>query len=270
VTDRAAGLSTTFWRTGKSVRHYVMTDLEGCAGVWRWRQTREGDNPDNAAAKRLLTGEVNATVAGIFDADPQAEVLVHDGHGPGGLVFEALDPRVQYARRVSSVRLLAHGFDALYFVGQHAMAGTPEAPLCHTQSSLRVAEYRLNGQPIGEFGTMAALAAEFVSGDDKAVAEARAAVPEIVTVTTKVGHGLEAAVHLTHPASCRRHREAAARAVGCARTIAPYRIAPPYELRIEYLPGHDVGELLARGGVAAGPRAVVFHAARLADLPGIS
>ncbi len=33
-----------------------------------------------------LTKEVNACVDGILDATPQAEVVVWDGHGSGGII----------------------------------------------------------------------------------------------------------------------------------------------------------------------------------------
>lgn len=68
----------------------------------------------------------------------------------------------------------------------------------------------------------------------------------------------------------RRHRQAAAQAAQRIGVIAPYRIPPPYELRIEYLPGHGIGDLLVHGGVVVGERAVLFRADRMAHLPGIS
>jgi len=41
------------------MRHFVVTDLEGPAGVWRWQQTRE-EGPPKTAAMRLLTGDCPA------------------------------------------------------------------------------------------------------------------------------------------------------------------------------------------------------------------
>jgi D-amino peptidase len=257
------------------VRHFLLTDLEGVAGVWRWEQTRE-EGPAKEAAMRLLTGEVNAVARGILEVDPDGEIAVWDGHGTGGLVYELLHPRLVYLPgQVPLLRALARGADALYFVGQHAMAGTPDAPLCHTYSSRAVAEYRLNGVPVGEFGCRAALAGElgiptvFLSGDDKAVAEARAAVPDLVTVVTKEGLGLEAAAHLTHAEACRRLARGAAEAARAARAgaIAPYRVPPPYALRVELLPGQDARGLLARGAEPDGPQAAVFRGLRMQDLP---
>src|ERR1041385_2301860 len=185
---------------------YIMTDLEGPAGVNRWIQTREGETPEKIAAMRLLTAEVNAAVEGIYEADPDADVMVYDGHGAGGLVFEELCPRVQVIMHGRDMRTpygLDSTFDALFFVGQHAMAGTPNAPLCHSYSSRRIEYYKLNGHLIGEIGCLAAIAGAmgvptvFLSGDDKACAEATALNPQMVTVATKQGLGIELALHLS-------------------------------------------------------------------------
>lgn len=256
------------------MRHFLLTDLEGPAGVDAWAQTREGEGPAKTGAMQLLTGEVNAVIDGILAADPAGEVVVWDGHGTGGLLPDRLHPRATYLPGRSPLReALADGVSALYFVGQHAMAGTPDAPLCHTYSSRTVAEYQLDGRPAGEFGCRAALAGElgvptvFIGGDDRAVAEARDLVAGIVGVATKIGRGLEAADHLPHAESYARLRvgaEEAARRVG---DIPPHRLSSPHTLRIEVLPGHGIEGHVARGAERVGERAVLYRADRLWDLP---
>ena len=159
---------------------YIMTDLEGPAGVNRWIQTREGETPEKLAAMRLLTAEVNVAVEGIHQADPEADVIVYDGHGTGGIVFEEISPRARIVMHGQGMKIpcsLDPTFDGLMFVGQHAMAGTPNAPLCHSYSSRRVEHYKLNGRFIGEIGCLAAIAGAmgvptiFLSGDDKGKTE---------------------------------------------------------------------------------------------------
>jgi D-amino peptidase len=141
---------------------YLMTDLEGPAGVNRWAQTREGERPEKTAAMYLLTGEVNAAIEGILDVTPDAEVCVWDGHGSGGgLIFDALHSHarvVLHGQGMGAPHHLDATFDALLFVGQHAMAGTQDAPLCHTYSSRTVQHYKLNGVLVGEIGCLAAMA----------------------------------------------------------------------------------------------------------------
>jgi hypothetical protein len=83
--------------TPSGPKFYIITDLEGPAGVDRWEQTREAGRAQDEA-KALLTGEVNATVSGILDAEPQAMVDVWDGHGSGGLLKEKLHPKARYLK----------------------------------------------------------------------------------------------------------------------------------------------------------------------------
>ena len=176
------------------MKAYIMTDLEGVAGVQRWAQTRE-PGPLKEQAMRLLTAEVNAAVDGVLDVAPDADIVVWDGHGNGGLDVEQLHPAARLIPRgpISPPYYLDEGFDALYFVGQHAMAGTPDAPLSHTYSSRSIDYYKLNGVAMGEFGCRAALAGTlgiptvFLSGDDKAVAEAQALIPALHGASVKQG-----------------------------------------------------------------------------------
>lgn len=221
-------------------RFYIVTDLEGPAGVDHWKQTREA-GPAQEEAKQWLTGEVNATVSGIFDAEPQALVDVWDGHGSGGLLKEKLHPKARHLKDENPRKALAPAaYAAVFFVGQHAMAGTPRAPLAHTYSSRTIAYYRLNGFFVGEFGALAALAGSrgipvvFVAGDDKAVLEAQAWVPGIVGVAVKQGRGLESVIHLSHKEACRLLRQRAAEACRNRAVIPPVRLEPPYRLEIRY------------------------------------
>ena len=183
---------------------YILTDLEGVAMVSRFSQTRE-EGPQKQAAMKLLTHEVNAAVDGILDVDADAEIVVWDGHGTGGIDVLEFHPKAKLIARgpIRPPYYLDATYDALFFLGQHAMAGTPNAPLSHTYSSLSIEYYKLNGKMIGEFGCRAALAGTFnvptvfISGDDKAVAEAKQLIPGIYGVETKEGLGQELALHLS-------------------------------------------------------------------------
>lgn len=221
---------------------FILTDLEGPSGVDSFTQTRPADGfPERVeAAKKLLAREVNACIEGIRSVYPEAGIDVWDGHGPGGLVAEDVAGG-QYLREGKPYMRL-EGYDALLFVGQHAMAGTFNAPLNHTYSSKTVAYYKLNGVFIGEFGARALIAGVqgvptiFLSGDDKAALEARMFVPDIETAVVKWGQGIEAAVHMDGDEACRVIREGAARAVRRTADIAPFTgISAPYMLEICYL-----------------------------------
>ena len=231
-------------------KFFVLTDLEGPAGVDSFTQTRPGDAvlERMERAKKLLAGEVNACVAGIRSVFPDAHIDVWDGHGPGGLIKEDI-VGANYLREGKPYMRL-QGYDALLFVGQHAMAGTFNAPLCHTYSSKTVAYYKLNGVFIGEFGARALIAGMqgvptvFLSGDDKAALEAKLFVPEIEVAVVKRGRGVEAAEHLEPDEARRLVREGAAKAVRRAAEIPPFTgIKPPYVLEIGYLDPTEPGGL---------------------------
>ena len=67
----------------------MMTDLEGVAGVVSFTAQSYGEAKYYEGAKKLLTAEVNAAVDGLLSAGA-TDILVNDGHGPGGIVFEEL------------------------------------------------------------------------------------------------------------------------------------------------------------------------------------
>ena len=127
---------------------YILTDLEGAAGVSRFSQTREVDSPEKAVAKTLLTGEVNAAAEGIRSAHPDAEIICRDGQGNGGINFTELHRDVKLIPRGGGLPPylgMDESFDALFFVGQHTMSLTPNGVLAHTGSSKTVEYVRING-----------------------------------------------------------------------------------------------------------------------------
>lgn len=236
------------------MRHLIMADLEGAAGVERFSQTLHNE-PFKRPAMRLLTQEVNACIAGICDADPKSEVLVIDRHSAGVLPDE-LDSRAEYAlwgqaRRI--IRPSYTGFDTYLYVGQHAMAGLPNAPLAHTDSSKHVVYKRFNGVFVGEFGIEAIRAGAhgvrviFFAGDDQAVAEARALVPNIVTVTSKWGRGWQWAHHRSPEDVRAEIRARAAEAVRASSSIEPVRVDPPYTFEIRFGHPRDFSRLAFDG-----------------------
>ena len=72
----------------------MMTDLEGVSGVVSFVDQGYADGRYHERAKKLLTAEVNAVVDGLLAAGA-TDVLVIDGHGPGGMCFEDLHPRAR-------------------------------------------------------------------------------------------------------------------------------------------------------------------------------
>jgi D-amino peptidase len=231
---------------------HIITDLEGAAMVFRFDQTGRDPAPPESKreAMRILTGEVNACIDGILEEDPQAQVVVWDGHGSGGIVYEDFHDEAQLLphRSTPAPYGLDESFDAVFFVGQHAMAGTEAAPLAHTYSSQTVEYYKLNGQPVGEFGMRAYMAGTlfdvpvaFLSGDDKAVAEAQALVPDLIGVATKTGTGLESAISLGPGKARKLIRKGAAQAARRVRKgqVQPVKLEPPYVWEVRLKAGKE-------------------------------
>jgi D-amino peptidase len=170
-----------------------MTDLEGVAGVLDSANWCLWDGKYYDQAKELLTLEVNAAADALF-AGGAEDILVSDSHGPGAINPGLIDPRVKLTRGSPNgwPLELDRSFDALVFVGQHAMASTPRAHLCHTQN-MGYINLAVNGRSIGEFGQLAMCASElevrtiFGSGDLAFIREAQALVPGIETVSVKQG-----------------------------------------------------------------------------------
>src|SRR4030081_3969654 len=106
--------------------------MEGVAGVAGEEQTAPAGR-DYALARRLMTLEVNAAVEGALEAGVQ-EIVVSDGHWFGtNLLPDELHPAAEllsgYPRRLYMGEGMGPGFDAAFFVGYHASAGTRDAVL---------------------------------------------------------------------------------------------------------------------------------------------
>lgn len=172
---------------------YVMTDLEGVAGVIDSENWCMWDGRYYEQAKELLTREVNAAAQGLFEGGA-TEIVVADGHGPGGINPLLLNPQVMLMRGwpVGFPLELDGSYDAIIWIGQHAKAGTEYAHLAHTQN-FGMLEYSINGMSVGEFGQVAFCAMElgvkpiFGSGDKAFTEEAQALFPGIETVAVKHG-----------------------------------------------------------------------------------
>jgi len=241
------------------VKVYVMTDMEGVAGILDSPDWCRPPGPGCTGryydlGKELLTREVNAAVEGLFEGGA-TEIVVADGHGPGGINPLLLDERAQMMRGWPKgwPLELDDSFDAVVWVGQHAKASTPFAHIAHTQS-MRYIDQSINGLSVGEFGQFALCAGElgipavFGSGDEAFCRQAQTLVPGIVTVSVKRGltpddgrdlgvnaywHHNRGAIHV-HPNVARRAiREGACQALrrlasqGAEGLIV--RLDPPYE-----------------------------------------
>jgi D-amino peptidase len=256
------------------MRIYILTDLEGAAGVARWDQTGR-DSPGYAQAVRLMTEELRACVSGIQAVEPAADVWVWDAHGPGSIDFERFPMGAKLINNgpVTPPMYLDSTFDALFFLCQHAKAGTRDANLAHTYSSRSIEYYKINGIELGELGCRAALAGSFgvptvfVSGDDKVIAEAKALIPGIYGAQVKVGLAPQVALHLAPEDARDLIRAVAQEATAHIEDVPPYVIpGPPYEQEIRIWGPTDPAGYLSRGCQQIDAHTFLLRAERLQDL----
>jgi D-amino peptidase len=186
-------------------RIFISVDMEGIGGVGTPAMTSAAGK-DYELARRLMTDEVNAVVAAIFESGP-ATVLVNDSHGDmQNILHTELDPRVTYiqgaVKPVGMVAGLDSTFDAAFFIGYHARAGTPNGFLAHTGTG-SVKGLWLNDREAGEGDLNAAYAAALgvpvvlASGDSAFVAQFSQSVDaELVTTKWAV---TDVSAQLIHP-----------------------------------------------------------------------
>ncbi|MHB0877149.1 MAG: M55 family metallopeptidase [Anaerolineae bacterium] len=229
------------------MRVIVGTDVEGVAGVVSFDAQAFPDGRYFEAARKLTTGEVNAAIEALV-SNGVDDILVEDGHGVGGIVYEDLHPAATllHGRRASNrggvIDAAMHGYDVLIMVGQHAMAGVADANLNHTQSSTMIDYMKLNGNAIGETAQLALYHGAmgqpliFLSGDEAACREAEQLVPGLTTAPVKKGLWRSAAVSLSQPAAHRLIRDRVAAALKRQRVdpLPPVVWPGPYVMEVRF------------------------------------
>jgi D-amino peptidase len=228
----------------KPLRIYIVTDLEGASGVYKFAQTREPNNPLGEKAKEYLMGDIAAVVKGLRSVNV-FDIVVLDGHGSQAFVPHLMETGAKYITgkpRHGPLTDLDDSFDGLIQLGAHAMMGTSDGVLCHTQSSRTENRYWYNGVESGELAQCAAIAGYYdvptimVTGD---VATCREATkffgPNCVTVAVKRGISREAAELYPFEETRRALFEGARKAVNAIPKCKPYKLTVPIKAKKEYL-----------------------------------
>jgi D-amino peptidase len=229
------------------VRVFVISDMEGVAGIVKWQQVNGGD-PMYEEARRLYTEEINAAVRGAKAAGA-TEIVVMDCHGAGGgwnfnsLVPELLDPACEFVvqeRWTEYTEFLENGCDAALFVAMHARAGTPGGVMNHTVSGQAWRNLRFNGVLVGETGINAALCGTWgcpvllVTGDRATCVEARELLGEnLTTVAVKQGIGSFGARQVPPLRARELIEEGARTALRDLKAVPAYDPGRPCEIEVE-------------------------------------
>src|SRR5579864_5940118 len=243
---------------------FLITDAEGVAGVCRQDQT----DPKDQEIRQLLTGEINAAVDGLY-AGGADDVIVWDGHdGSQTLSALTIHPRCKLIIGDLGVSMtLERRYAAIGFIGQHAHANRKGGIMAHSYSSLGIQTMLMNGKPVGEIETRAALAGAFntptifLSGDQAATDDLHAIVPDAELAVVKEGFSNYACQTLSAEAARALIRERALRAMKKAGAIQPYKIEGPVTIQIEYTTRNALGAnaALRPGAEVIDARTIRYH-----------
>ena len=152
------------------------------------------DTSEWLIAREQAVLEVNAAAQALFDAGVEVVGLWDNHSSSNNIDASALDSRITLiSADLKKPRMyFADGaYDCICYFGYHTMEGTLGGVLAHTMSSVSIQYYKLNGSYIGEVDMDAYIAASkgmpsiFFAGGDITCKQAKRAVSDIVTVTTK-------------------------------------------------------------------------------------
>ena len=237
-------LSTTIPAQKIGPKVFISVDMEGIWGVVQGSQT-SSSGADYGVARKWMVEDVNAVIAGLFEAGA-SEVVVNDSHGNmRNIVADDLDPRAGLIsgspKPLSMMQGIDATFDACIFVGYHARAGTAEAILDHTYSGATIRSIKVNGREMPELGLNAAIAGYYnvpvimLTGDTITCVQAKAILgDEIVTVAVKEAVGRYAAVNLPLAEARKRLKEGAKEALLKKERFALFKPNSPYNFELDF------------------------------------
>lgn len=227
----------------KPIKIYIHTDLEGVTGIETY-ESIQTDGPGYQRCRELLMGDLNAAIEGAFEGGADV-VTVLDSHGGSrarNFIPEMLDKRAEQDPKENKKwwGKLDESYAATMFIGAHAMAGTLNAFLDHTQTSVTWYNYSVNGRRFGELAQWAAVAGHFgvplvmVSGDAAACAEAKDFFRPVETAVVKSGIGRNKARLVEEGEARRRIREAARDSIALIGKAKPFKPKMPMEIVLEF------------------------------------
>ena len=243
---------------------FLITDAEGVAGVCRQDQT----DPKDAEMRQLLTGEINAAVDGLY-AGGADEVIVWDAHeGSQTLSALTIHPRSKLIIGDLGINMtLERNYAAIAFIGQHARANRKGGIMAHSYSSLGIQTMLMNGNPVGEIETRAALAGAFhtpvilLTGDQAAADDLHAIVPGAELAVVKEGFSNYACQSLSADSARNLIRSRATAAMKKIGEIKPYEIQGPVTIQVEYSTRNALGvnAHLRPGAEVIDARTIRYH-----------
>lgn len=245
----------------------MLWDMEGTSGlftrehVWYWEQGVREHIADEG--RTLLMADVIAASAAALAAGVDELIVCDTHHGGGNIRLDEMlcDPRVTHhdKSRDEEGRWLPgldETVDALMLPGHHAKAGSQSAFLPHT-STREWADFRINGQSVGEIGIQACCAGHWdvpltmVQGDEAACVEAASQFSGVVTAAVKRADGHDLCSGLDAESGRQLTGRKVAQAVDQARTgqFDPYKPSLPMTVTVQMRSPEAAEVAAARPGV---------------------
>lgn len=222
---------------------FISADMEGVAGVVHSEHTLR-DGKEHERARRLITQEVNAAIEGALEAEAK-QIIVNDSHGTmRNIIPEDLNESAELItgspKPLSMMQGIDSTFNAVFFVGYHAMRGAYCGVLEHTYHGV-VSDLFFNEKRFGETGMNAAVAGYFkvpvalVTGDQVVTEEARLLLGKVETVTVKEGVSRNAAKSLSPLKARSLIKNGAKNALLKINSFKPFILNPPINVEMVFI-----------------------------------
>jgi len=230
-------------------------DMEGVSGiftrehVWYWEEgTREHIAEEG---RQFLIADINSAAAAALEAGADEVIVCDTHHGGGNIKLDRMlpDPRITYHVRSRDAAGrwmpgLDDTVDGLMLMGHHAKAGTEGEFLPHTWTT-EWADFRINGQSVGEMGIEACYAGYWnippimAHGTEAACREAEDQFPGVVTAAVKHAEDYNLCSGLSSDSARRLTAKKVAEAVSKVRTgqLRPYKPRLPMTVTIRMKTG---------------------------------
>lgn len=212
------------------MRIYLTADMEGVAGIASRELQLVPEGLQFADARKLLTAEVNAAIAGAYDAGA-SYILVNDSHGRmNNILPSELDPRAELSQGFPKPLYMMEGiddhFDLVFMIGYHAAVGTADGFHNHSYNSRGVYNVRVDGKPLSESMLNGRVAGHYgvpvglITGDEATIRQTQAEAPGVLGAVVKWSYTRGATRALSPERAREMIRREAAAAVRASGTPA--------------------------------------------------
>ena len=222
---------------------YISVDMEGLTGVVSADQLSPAGF-EYSKFREIMTDETNAAIQAARD-NGATEFVISDSHGNAeNLLIDRLPEDVTIVRGFPRPYTMMQGLDSTFagviLIGYHSSTSNAAGVRAHTFSSARLTEVRLNGKQTSEASFAGAFAGRYgvpvimVSGDDAAVAEAKAQLGDIEGAIVKWNYGYHSARTLTPAAGRKLIAERVGAAMKRLRTMRPTVLPNPITVDVHF------------------------------------